>query len=297
MVRRIFCILILTIASYAQIGGAEALIGTRRALLGGASWVLPGASVDCYFSKQKYFGNCALTVTRAQTSAYVTNLTAYDPAGYSYQTFPANTPVIRGDLGLGVFEGRTNFLLNSTAPATQTTGSLANGTYTLWVNGSGSATMSAGTATGCGTAAASNGTPISFTTSGAAGTCIVTVAGSLNAFQLELNPGSVSAPTPFIITAGSTQARAADVITLTTPPTFGSAYSMFAQGAPRGSAAAQYLLTLNDGTANNLAAIERASGSNGNGTVAARNAGSTTSFSITTIADNTTAKIAASITN
>ena len=66
--------------------------------------------------------------------------------------------------------------------------------------------MSAGTATGCGTGVATNGTPVSFTTSGTAGTCIVTVAGSLNAFQLEKSAYGTS----FIITGAATGTRAID---------------------------------------------------------------------------------------
>jgi hypothetical protein len=133
--------------------------------------------------------------------------------------------------GLFVYEGRTNFLLNSTAPVTQTTASLGTGTYTLWVNGSGTATSSAGTATGSGFGTASNGTPNVFVLSGN-GTVTITVSGSLNAFQLELNPGTVSCPTPLIITGGTTAACAADVVTLTNPPPFGSAYTLYASGVP-----------------------------------------------------------------
>lgn len=173
-------------------------------------WVLSGASIDLDFANGLYFG-CAtpptdcLSITRASNA---TDLVPASASGYAYNTYGSNAMAISPTFGLYIFEARTNFLLNSAAPATQTTGSLANGTYTLWVNGSGTATMSAGTATGCGTGAASQGTPVNFTTSGTAGTCVVTVGGSLNAFQLELG----SFGTSFIVTTGATATRAADVL-------------------------------------------------------------------------------------
>ena len=138
---------------------------------------------------------------------------------------------------------------------TQTTASLGTGTYTLWVNGSGSATSSAGTATITGAGAATNGTPNVFVVT-VAGTVTITVSGSLNAFQCELGTFGTS----FIITAGATATRAADVITLTTPPTFGSAYSLFAQFTPQAPAASlgiQFAVQVDDGTATNRVFLRR----------------------------------------
>jgi hypothetical protein len=109
------------------------------------------------FANQQYYG-CSptgcLSISRASSG---TNLLPSSASGFSYSTLGTNVLRITPTLGLLIEEPRTNQLLNSTAPATLTTGSLANGTYTLWVNGSGSATMSAGTATGCGTGTATNG--------------------------------------------------------------------------------------------------------------------------------------------
>jgi hypothetical protein len=160
--------------------------------------------------------------------------------------------------GLSVEEIRTNVLLNSTAPVTQTTASLGTGTYTLWVNGSGSATSSAGTATITGAGAATNGTPNVFAVT-VAGTVTITVGGSLNAFQCELGTFGTS----FIVTAGATATRAADVITLTSPPAFGAAYSLFAQGVPQNpvaNPAIQAILSFDDGTANNRLPLRRNTG-------------------------------------
>ena len=159
------------------------------------------------------FGGC-LTAVRSTTNA--TNLLPTYPTNYGYTTFPANT--LRLDTaGLLIEEARTNQLLNSTAPATQTTGSLANATYQLWVNGAGSATMSAGTATGCGTGTATQGFPVTFTTTGTAGTCVVTVTGTLYAFQLESvgTENAQSGGTSLIVTTGSTGTRNADEVSTT----------------------------------------------------------------------------------
>ncbi len=101
----------------------------------------------------------------------------------------------------------TNYLLNSDAPATQTTASLSTGDYILWVNGTGSAAVTAGTATITGGGTATDGTPDLFTVTGA-GTVTVTVTGSLDRFQLE--DGSV--PTSYIATSGVPESRAADTL-------------------------------------------------------------------------------------
>lgn len=229
-------------------------------------WVLRGqgvpASIDFDFQGGRYYHSKAasgagpgqlVTVVRASSG---TDLLPTSASGAAYSTFTNNVARITPGTGLLVEGARTNQLLNSTAPVTQTTGSLANATYTLWVNGAGSATMSAGTATGCGTGAATQGTPVSFTTTGAAGTCTVTVAGALNAFQLEAGTFGSS----LIVTAGATATRAADSITVTNFPIFGTTYSLFGKGtpyAPTGFTSNQLLLQVSDGTNNNRALIFR----------------------------------------
>ncbi len=105
----------------------------------------------------------------------------------------------------------TNQLLNSDeTPATQTTGSLSTGDYVLWVNGAGSAAVTAGTATITGGGTATDGSPDLFTVTGA-GTVTVTVTGSLDRFQLE--GGSV--PTSYIKTEGAIASRAVDTLNYT----------------------------------------------------------------------------------
>ena len=103
----------------------------------------------------------------------------------------------------------TQQLLNSTAPATQTTGSLPIGDYVLWQNGTGSSDITAGTATISTTGSATDGSPLTFTVSGA-GTVTVTITGGPpDEFQLE--GGSI--PSSFITTAGATVTRPADALT------------------------------------------------------------------------------------
>jgi hypothetical protein len=172
-------------------------------------WVLSGASVDLDFANGRYFGGTLaslLSITRASNE---TDLLPSSASGYVYNTFGSNVLAISPTFGLLIFEARTNQLLNSTAPATQTTASLGTGTYTLWVNGSGSATPSGGTATITGAAAATNGAPNTFTVT-VAGTVTVTVGGSLNFFQLEAGAFGTSG----IVTAGATATRAADVVSI-----------------------------------------------------------------------------------
>lgn len=112
-------------------------------------------------------------------------------------------PVTGEALGFDVEPAATNLLLNSDAPATQTVAVSDATTYTLSVYGSGSAEITVG---GAGTA--TEGAPLTFTTTGAS--VEVTVTGSLDYFQLEL--GDVA--TSIIITDGSAVTREADVATI-----------------------------------------------------------------------------------
>lgn len=159
----------------------------------------------------------------------------------------------------------TNNLLNSTAPANQTTGSLNTGTYVLWLEGTGSVTIAAntGTATGLGTATAAAPIFINVTV---AGTFNITVTGSVTRFQLEGSGFNSAVPSSFIPTAGSAVTRT--VATFRWLPTqmgsglLGTAGTLighyFAQSTWPTFTAAADMLSVSDGTANNRLAVNMA---------------------------------------
>lgn len=186
---------------------------TRRIVPGtSTSFVVPtppafplsGAAIDLYFSGNQIYPSGAfsdyLSCSRA-SDGYAKN-----SAG-TWVQFSSNVLRIT-DLGLLSEDSRTNYLLQSESPATQTTGSLATGSYTLWVEGSGSALASAGTATITGAASATEGSPNTFQVT-SAGTVVVTVTGTLTRFQLENGTFATS----YILTTIATAVRAADFIT------------------------------------------------------------------------------------
>ncbi len=113
-----------------------------------------------------------------------------------------------------VEEEGTNYLLNSDSPATQTTGALTAGTYTLWVDddATGSATVSANTATITGAGSATAGNPLTFTVD-TAGTVDITVVDTVTRFQLE----SGDRRTAFIYTEDTTSTRDAETPYVETP--------------------------------------------------------------------------------
>lgn len=176
---------------------------------GSTAWVRAGATIDFDFKNNLYFGGTPSALFSNARASNATDLTPSSPSGYVYTTYPSGGNIISPNIGLIIFNARTNLLLNSAAPVTQTTASLGTGTYTLWVNGSGSALASAGTATITGASSATNGSPNTITVT-VAGTVTVTVTGSLNFFQLEA--GAVG--TTGVVTDSSTGTTAADLITL-----------------------------------------------------------------------------------
>ncbi len=144
-------------------------------------------------------------------TACATDATYADAPGAPYHTFGTNVPVINSN-GLGMFSTRSNFLINSEAPATQTTGSLSTGrSYFLFCNGTGSLTTAAGTITtsGLGTLNCNSGTWQVLTPT-VAGTLVVTVSGSVNWFDLQEGFPATSSPTPHIVSGGALTTRAVD---------------------------------------------------------------------------------------
>lgn len=175
-----------------------AFLGSRRVA------AFPSPAPDMQF---RFDNGVAIPSPIVTTRASAATDSLYtDASGSSYSTYATDAARVISGRGWLFEKSVTNRLLNSTAPATQTTASLATGTYTLWVIGTGSATSSAGTATGTGFGAATAGVPNVFTLTGT-GTVVVTVAGTVNRFQLELS----NFPTSFIETAGAVVTRSADL--------------------------------------------------------------------------------------
>lgn len=177
------------------------------------SSALPPMAFDADFVANTYLGGTLASLfTVARASANNTDLVPISAQGAAYDTFAANT-ARRDANGLLIEPTRANKFLNSLTPATQTI-TLAVGTQTVWVNGSGSVTVAAGTAVGTGFGVATQGNPLIITIT-TAGTAVFTVAGSLNTAQNEVGSWGTS----LITTAGSAVTRNADAITLTDPTT------------------------------------------------------------------------------
>lgn len=232
---------------------AEALSTAERTILFGVpGWVLSGAALDYKFTTGQYYqktkpcsiaGSC-LTVTRASTGY------AQDTSG-NWWPFASNVARITNK-GLLVEESRTNLFLNSQAPATQTITVVNGSTYTASVYGTATLTLS-----GAGSGTVTQGSPVTFTAGSTSLTVTVTGAGgTFQNAQVELGSFATS-PIP---TSGSAAARAADVVTVTHPPAFGSAYTLYASGvpeAPSGYGTAQKILEVDDGTTNNRVNLNR----------------------------------------
>jgi hypothetical protein len=150
-----------------------------------------------------------------------TDLLPSSVSGYAYNTFAVNVLPITPGIGLQIWKGSTNLFLASTSPLTQTITISATGSYTTWVNGAGSDTTSAGTATCTGYGAATNGSTnvINCTV---VGTIIHTISGALNAAQFEAGTFG----TPFIVTTVTSASRDDSFTTL-----IGAAATAIAQAA------------------------------------------------------------------
>lgn len=233
----------LALAFVCQTAEAHAPAQQRMVLAG-----LPKASLNLRFVLGVLDGR----ITFARAAGPATDGLYTDAAGSTYNSYATNVPrFING--GLLIEEARTQSLLNTDAPATQTTASLGVGSDTLWVIGTGGATPSAVTATGCtGLARASAGVPVTFACTGA-GTILVTVDGTLTRFQLEAG----TYPTSYIPRVASAAVRAKDLVSVPTAGwlnatqgtliTEASWFGLTPGNTPR-------VVEIDDGTANNLIA-------------------------------------------
>jgi len=175
------------------------------------------------------------------------------PTDYSGNPLPTSESATYPMRGHHIEQAATNYLGVTDAPATQTTASLATGTYTLWCAGTGSCIASAGTATITGAAAASAGAPDQFAVT-VAGTVTVTVTGSLTRFQLEKTDFATSYIRN-IGAAGTSVTRPADVLSHT-GALCGQITSLATSfWRPVGVATAGAIVSLSNGTANEYSSI------------------------------------------
>lgn len=119
------------------------------------------------------------------TGTHPDPINADDAAG-AYSAFAPNV-LVRTSRGLQTVPGYSQFAANPQAPANQTINLATTGTYTLWIEGTGSVAVAAGTAVGSGFGSATAAVPVTFTiTTG--GTVNLTVTGSPTLVQV-INKG------------------------------------------------------------------------------------------------------------
>jgi hypothetical protein len=161
--------------------------------------------------------------TRASIS---TNLLYTDPYDFpDLNEFGVDVPIFR-DGGLLMAPVATNFLLESASPADQVVDLTNLGAHILWSIGTGTVTVSAGTAVGTGFGTSSQGVPVVFNLT-TVGTVQVTLGGTLDVVFFQLERGED--PTPFIITETTQMTRAASFMSapIGLP---GREYSLLARG-------------------------------------------------------------------
>jgi hypothetical protein len=245
-------------ATSSLIASASLALTTKVALVsvsslsavGNPSWILPNAGIDMYFSQGEYWGksDADLACTRASVG-YASDLSG------NWTSFSSNVARITNQ-GLLVEEARTNLFLNSQAPVTQTVTVVSSSVYTVSVYGTASVVLSDATTQTVTSAAA-------YTFTAGSTSLVCTVSGAGGTFQnVQVELGSFA--TSPIVTTGASATRAADVVTVTSPPTLGSAFSLFVQGIPNAPTAygtTQDIMLMDDGSFSNYIEFKRSSSS------------------------------------
>jgi len=212
----------------------------------GAVTSLRGSNIETFpFNRMEGLPS-QYTFTRGSVATYTDSASALQTAGINVERFNyANGQ----NLGLLIEDTRTNFFLNSGAPVTQTSGTLATGTYTLWMVGAGSVAVAGNSATITGAGTSIDGTPVVFVVT-VTGTVNFTITGSPTRVQCELGPFASS----YIATAGTTVVRSADNATRSVnflPGTF------LIKGKSSGVGETQILFSYSDGSSNNTLRLQR----------------------------------------
>ena len=187
----------------------------------------------------------SITFTRGSTATYRDSTGTRQTAAINAPRFDNTAAGV--PLGLLIEESRQNVFLNSGAPGTQTV-TLTVGSWTVWMEGTGSVTSSAGTATATGYGAAVNGTPNVLNVT-VGGTVILTVAGGPTLAQCENGAFATS----YIPTTGSPVTRSADnaVISTLTPWFNASAGTMYAESDALVTSGTNFVWTFSDNSISN----------------------------------------------
>lgn len=158
------------------------------------------------------------TLTTVQFNRGSTPTAYLETTGSERMGVPISQHPDTGDMCLLVEPNRTNYLLNSTVPATQTV-SLAAATYTLWIEGAGSVALSGGP-----TGTATEGSPVTFVLSGTTSVTF-TKTGTVSFFQCENGPNVTSAIRTFAAAVGRSLPLIA--LTLSDVPALGSEWLVY----------------------------------------------------------------------
>ena len=204
------------------------------------------ALLDLDFTTQRYWAGTGF-IDEASIPCVRGGATVYTLDNSNQPVGPfLNNVLERSNRGMAAWDARTNRFVNSAAPVTQTM-TISNGlTYVVSCYGSGSVTI-----TGAGTGVATQGSPLTFVSSGTSLTA--TIAGTVNFVNVE----AYTSPSPPIITLGSPATRNHDYVSLDlsqfgwwgsglTSFTFLAAFDAYAAATSTGT-----MWNLDDGTDNN----------------------------------------------
>jgi hypothetical protein len=187
------------------------------ALLGAAP-KLPPMAVDLDFYADKYVGGTLTGLVQVTRASAGTDLLWTSPVGATYTSYTNN--VLRQKAGQGLLSEttRTERFLNSTAPATQTITLTAASTYVVWMNGTGSITVAAGTAVATGFGVCTQGNPLVIVVTGT-GTATFTKAGTVDRCSVQ-NGAPLGVPQSFIETAGAAVTKSTETNSMIDPTIF-----------------------------------------------------------------------------
>jgi hypothetical protein len=195
--------------------------GSGTMTISGAGVGVASAGSPFTFTATTTTATCtkASTPTRIQMNRGST-ATAYLASGSSarYGVAIDHDPVTHAPLGMRTDPSRTQYLLNNMTPATQTV-SLPAATYTTWMEGTGSVTLSGGP-----TNVVTDGSPATFTLASTTSVTF-TVAGTVNVFQCETG----SSKTALLRTLGVAAGRSANAAEMlfSQIPALGTEYSVY----------------------------------------------------------------------